>query len=375
MRGHLTVAIIFALSSFAQNTKSLPAPPDVSLQLSTEGDQHQFHLGELIPVRLSYRAEVPGKYTWVSRSEKLDGGGGLEVSCSPAAEPAYSPPTPDLGKFSEMLNEPCGGVGGGSGGGCGDCDWEQGLSQDGLGFGIMPLNTYVRFRTPGTYTCVALAAEVTMVLPDENIRPALLLRSNPLVLTIVSDSAWALAATISYAEAYDKLCQGDDVPQRHSLQCFDIAERITYLDTLDSLATEVRFFDGRSHGWENGFWNAIQHTSHPSDALRLMVTRLQDPDFQVSSTVLESLAAWDIRIESPDAFQTAAPETYHAAAVEKLRKYVRLLGNSLSNKNANVLRQSAETYRTFAEQKYCEQQPMIQKQERNQVLTAAGIKP
>jgi len=44
MRGHLTVAIIFALSSFAQNTKSLPAPPDVSLQLSTEGINTSFIL-------------------------------------------------------------------------------------------------------------------------------------------------------------------------------------------------------------------------------------------------------------------------------------------------------------------------------------------
>jgi hypothetical protein len=38
---------------------------------------------------------------------------------------------------------------------------------------------------------------------------------------------------------------------------------------------------------------------------------------------------------------------------------LRLLGSSLSNKNSNVLRESAKTYRTLAERKYCEQQPQI----------------
>jgi hypothetical protein len=377
MRGQLTVAgvLILQLSSFAQNTKPLPAPADVSLQLSVEGDQHQFHLGELIPVRYSYSADTPGKYDWVGQNKKLEGGRGLEISCSPTAEPASSQPSPALGKFDEMLNTPCGGVDAGFGSGCGDCDWEQPLSPAALGFGPVPLNTYLRFRRPGVYTCVSSSADVATAFTDERIRPALLLKSNPLSLTIVSDPAWAQSAALSYAGAYNHLCQGDDVPQLHSLQCFDIAERITYLDTLDSLAVEVKFFDGRSHGWENGFWDAIQQTSQPSDALRLMTNRIQDPDFQVSATVLESLAAWDLGMESPDAFQTSTPETYHADAVDKLRKYVQLLGSSLSNKSADVLRQSAEAYRAFAEQKYCERQPLIQREERNQILTAIGSQP
>jgi hypothetical protein len=45
-----------------------------------------------------------------------------------------------------------------------------------------------------------------------------------------------------------------------------------------------------------------------------------------------------------------------------------LLGSSLANKNSNVLRESAKTYRTLAERKYCEQQPLIPTPERNQVL-------
>jgi hypothetical protein len=62
---------------------------------------------------------------------------------------------------------------------------------------------------------------------------------------------------VLYAEAYDELCRGDDVPEHRSLQCFGIAAWITYLDTFPSLSAEVRFFDGRNHGWENGFWEQL----------------------------------------------------------------------------------------------------------------------
>jgi hypothetical protein len=159
-----------------------------------------------------------------------------------------------------MLNAPCGGIGGGLGSGCGDCDAEYPLTETALSFGVVPLNTHVTFRTPGTYTCEASSAVITTASRDEKIRPALLVNSNPVSLTIVNDPGWAHSAALAYAyaDAYEKLCRGDEVAEHHFLQCSDVARRITYLDTADSLAVEVKFFDGRNHGWENGFWDAIQ---------------------------------------------------------------------------------------------------------------------
>jgi hypothetical protein len=55
---------------------------------------------------------------------------------------------------------------------------------------------------------------------------------------------------------------------------YDVARRITYLDTLELLAKEVKLFDGRSHGRNNGFWDAIQHSSIPGQAVRLMSARI-----------------------------------------------------------------------------------------------------
>lgn len=368
----LALVPILLLPSFAQGVgRPVSAPDDVVLRLEAEGS-HQFHLGEFIPIKFSYAANAPGKYLWVADNANLEGGHSLEISCSPAAERVRQLPSrAEELAFDEMLMAPCGGVGGGSGGGCGDCTGEVPLVAAPLTFGIVPLNTYVRFRTQGTYTCQASSAEITATFRNEKIRPALLVMSNPIVLNIVEDPAWAHSADAEYADAYDKVCRGDDVAEHRFLQCSDVARRITYLDTADSLATEVHMFDGRSHGWDNGFWGAIRESSYPQQALRLMTLRVQEPDFQPSTDVLEWLASSELRMEVPDAFQDSKPSTYHAQAVEKLRKYVRLLGNSLSKKDRAAVRESANTYRTFAEQQYCEGESLISKEERNRMLATA----
>lgn len=372
------VVFILELWSFTQRVEPVPAPADVALQLGTEGGEHQFHLGELIPIRFSYRADNPGRYIWAGNGTKLAGGHSLEIACSPTAERVkrYSTAPDDIA-FGQILNADCGGVGfgGGIGGGCGDCDGELPLTTAALTFGIVPLNTYVRFRTPGIYTCQGSSAEITASSRDEKIRPALLVKSNSITVTIVDDPAWAHPAATEYADTYDKLCRADDVAEHRSSQCFDVAERITYLDTAESLAIEVRGIDGRNHGWENGFWDAIRQSSHPREALHMMTSRIQEPDFKVSPSVLEWLASLELRIEVPDAFQGGMPANYRALAVEKLRKYVRLLGNSLSRKNSDVLPESAKAYRTFAEQKYCERESLISMEERSQVLAAIAHRP
>ncbi len=361
---------MLALSAFAQSVKPVPAPDDIAIKLETEGGV-QFHLGELIPIKFSYSAKVAERYFWVGNGAKLAQGKPLDITCSPAEEQVRNrQPLPERTTFWQMLSATCSGVGAASGGigGCRDCDGDVALTNAALAFGVVPLNRYVRFRTPGTYTCQASSAEVTAASRGEKIRPALLIESNPIVLTMVNDPGWAHDAATAYKEAYDKFCRGDDVVEHRVLQCFDIAGRMTYLDTADSLAAEVSAFDGRNHGWANGFWDAIRQSSYPREALRLMKRRIQEPDFQVSTDILEWLANSELKMEVPDAFQSGTPATYHAQAVEKLRKYVRLLGNGLARKNSDVLTDSAKTYRTFAEQEYCEGQSMISKKEQNKVL-------
>jgi hypothetical protein len=377
----LTAVAVFILvpPSLGQRVERVEVSAgDVALELGIEGGQQQFHLGELIPIKFSLSANGPSRYIWVGNVAKLAGGRSIEISCSPQAERVTPYPTSmDDQAFGLMLNAVCGGmgVGGGSGGGCGDCDGEVPLTTAKVSFGMVPMNTYVRFRTPGTYTCQGLSSEITAASRDEKTRPALLVKSNPITLTIVDDPAWARPAASAYQDAYDKLCRSDDDARQSLSQCFDISERITYLDTAESLAIEVKEFDGRNHGWDNGFWNAIQRSSQPPEALRLMTSRMQESDFLVSTDVLEWLASFELRLEVPDAFQCDMPTAYHAQAVEKLRKYVRLLGSSLSTKNADALSESAKTYHTFAEQKHCEGNLLISTQEQNQVRATFADRP
>jgi len=262
-----------------------------------------------------------------------------------------------------MLVAPCGSVGVGPGfSSCTDCWAEQPLTENALNIGTVPLNKYVRFRTAGTYTCEASAADVTAAPRDDKYRPALLLTSNAIVLTIVNDPVWARTAASTYGGAYGKLCRGE----HFSIQCSDIAERLTYLDTADSLAEEVKWFNNGYQGWDNDFWAAIQHSSQPREALRLMTSRMQESDFQVSDEIIEWLASTELRIEVPDAFR-GDPATYHDEAVELLRKYVRLLGSTLSKKDPIVLRESVKTYQNLAEQRYCGE-ALIQSDEQNSIL-------
>ena len=374
----LTIGLVlfFLSSSSAQDIAPVPAPADVALKLGTEADQHRFHLGELIPLTFSYSATIPGRYIWVSQSSTLAGGRSVEITCKPAAERVNGIPKSgaDL-TFARILNAPCGGVGGGVFGGCADCDTEYPLTKKALAFGVVPMNEYIRFCTPGTYTCQASSAQVTSTSRDEYIRPALLLKSNLIVLTIVGDPGWALSTALANARVYDTLCRGDDVAERRFLECTDVARRITYLDTVESLTVEVKFFDGRSHGWDSGFWDAIQHSSKPEEAVRLMSARIQEPDFEVSPSVMEWMASSALRMEVPEAFESGTPATYHAQAIEKLRVYVRLLGGSLNQKNSTVLDESAKTYSNFADQKYCEPESLIPAEEQNNVLTGLGARP
>jgi len=369
------VVLVFLLSSFGQSSRPVSAPDDVVLTLGTDGDGRQFRLGELIPVRFSYNAKVPGTYIWVGQSKKLAGGQSLEISCSPSTQRVSTPSSsPDEVTFDQLLNV-CGGVGGGIGGGCGDCDGEYPLSAIALTLDVVPLNTYVRFLTPGIYTCEASSADITTSPRNEKIRPALLVKSNPVVLNIVDDAAWAHSAAAAYAGAYEEFCRGDDLAQDRFLQCSDVARRITFLDTADSLATEVKWFDGRNHGWENGFWDAIQHSSQPQEALRFMAARIQEPDFRASTDVLEWLAGSELAMEVPNAFHSGTVATYHALALEKLRKYVRLLGGSLSQKDPSAFSDSVRTYRTFADRNYCEPQSLISGDEQDRAVSGPGILP
>jgi hypothetical protein len=210
----VTVGLVLfvLLSSSAQDVAPVPAPPDVAFKFATEADLHRFHLGELKPITFSYSSTIPGRYIWVTRGTTLAGGRSVEITCKPAVESVSGNSESDAGlTFERVLNAPCMGLGAGGFGVCADCDGEYPLTEKPLGFGAVPMNEYVRFCAPGTYTCQASSAQVTSASRNEELRPALLLKSDPIILTVVDDPAWAHSAVLANASAYERLCRGDDL--------------------------------------------------------------------------------------------------------------------------------------------------------------------
>jgi hypothetical protein len=370
MFGLLTILLLIPLFSYAQKSIPIPAPDDVSLRFSTEDGRNEYHLGEPIKVKFSFSGSARSRDLYVDLSPDCAWGVDgcrMEVKCEPAGEPVV---TADYfgtyDKFQRVLVGACQGKGipleARWGGICG-CD-VVGFLRNSPVYGPFPLSSYVRLRVPGNYTCYATSTQVVTSIHGERFST----RSSPLELTLIDDPSWAHTAALEYADRYEKLCNTKEKPE--SLQeCVDIATRITSLDTLDSLAIEVKHVKGQAFYW-NGFWNAIWSSSHPREALRFMTKRMQDPDFRVDRDFLQELVIRSLQLDSPGIFQSSEPAIYQSQALEKLREHVRLLGSSLPNKNADTIDKSLQAYRSLAELRQCDGHPLIPDEERELVLAA-----
>jgi hypothetical protein len=356
-------------------SQPIMAPDDVHLSLRTANERDHFRVGEPIPVEASYSANSQ-QYIYVTNAAKLAGGYPLQIECTPKVESIFQADRAvraQQSRFQEILVDPtCGaGIGGGIGGGCGDCDGEITLGSSPLRFANWDLNKYVRFSHSGTYSCRATSAQITTAQKEEKYRSALLLQSNLLTVTLTDDPAWAHAEANALGANYRTDCRTIDNFDKRFAHCADIATRLSYLDTLDALAAKIHLLDGINRGWDNGFWESIETTSHLNDAVKLLTGRIQDADVAVSASVLYWLASSATKSEIPDAFQPgAAPSVYYAEATEQLRKYVRLLGSSLAKKNADALSESLQTYKRIAAQPSCSNGPLIPDVERNTVVQA-----
>ncbi|HET9743601.1 MAG TPA: hypothetical protein VFQ00_12685 [Terriglobales bacterium] len=361
-----SVLLMLANLGQAQAPEPIPAPDDILFQFQTQSGQTRFHLGETIPVTFTFSSSSQGQYVFTDCGAWHRP---MNISCSPATDiPIRSLAHPEFNEFERMLS-PCLGPG-----------WSDGYygCAEPIPLGVTPvrfpapLSRYVRFSAPGRYACVATSTQVGKIAGG-NSGPPLMTKSEPLTFEIVDDPNWSHAAAEAYDQTYAKFCRTDDLKEAQQQRCFDIADRIANLDTIESLATEIKYFDGKQHSWDNGFWTAILATSYPTDGLRLLSERMQAADFQVSAETVKLLAIWDLKAQTPDAFSGAAPALYHEQAVAVLRRYVRLFGRSLRRKKADNLGFSANTYHEIANQQQCGSEPLISQEEQEQTLSAAGL--
>lgn len=163
----LALGLLFASSGLCCAQSSGPAPPSVALRLSLATDQAEFHIGETIPIQLSFSASVRNRYqinmAQYDRSGRMEYERFILVPASGAVDP---------------LAGRAGGVGGGLTGFkfLDDEPWTITLN----------LNEWLRFTQPGNYR---LTVESQRVGVKDSSNPfgtsPVSVRSNEIALRII----------------------------------------------------------------------------------------------------------------------------------------------------------------------------------------------
>jgi hypothetical protein len=130
--GIAAVVLLFLTSAIAQNENASGTkeehPPDLHYAIATKDGRTLFHLGEAIEIEESYSADNPQKYLLLSLPQQVKGHA-AHVTVEPSS--GVIDRVQDNGKrnANSILQANClYGLGGGIGGGCGDCDSRRSLS-------------------------------------------------------------------------------------------------------------------------------------------------------------------------------------------------------------------------------------------------------
>lgn len=366
---------LLAAQTSASNEKQiipLPQPPDLRLFLQAEDGRAEFHLGELVKLKVGYSSPIAGKYVVIRGGSLQPGEHSFDIQCTPSAtvRDVRKPlPGVDVGR---MLNSGpgCGvGLGSGFGGGCGDCSGEIQVTEKPDWWFPVLLNYMQQFAQHGEYTCTATASDVRLVSSSKEMPIIYRLTSEPLKLAVAEDAAWSKRSLDAAAQDWEtRRCA--EQKENEFLGCSEDAQTIRFLNTDDSLRAAVTFYPGPS-GWGTGedFFKAIMENPNRKLALKLLRKRTLEKDFPVTETLAMLIVGMEIGESSPAAYDPASdPSVFHEQAISKLWEYLHELGVSLSRKKSKAQGESKNTFEQLATRKYCNEDPLFTDDEVQTVL-------
>jgi hypothetical protein len=370
-------------------------PPGLIFELGTKGGQKAFHLGEIIELEERYSADAPKKYYVLAQPANVEGGYSTKLSILPDED--LIDRTTATGRVSAqaILIANCMGYGisGGASGVCADCGGRLMLGREPIRFPYA-LNYRFTIAKPGHYTIAARAGNIVLSNAASEQEKALEVTSKPLEIEILRDENWAsqqLAQAVSSFEAAKRnyqlerwderpvaSLQGDELMRETKIakEMNDAAQVIRFLDTEESLAQAVRFYDGSLTlaGYANPFWNAVLESSHRKLAVKLLADRMLGEDFLASEDFVDVLTAMSIQQEQPEVFNRgddAARKQLSLRTVEILKGYVLGLGKSLAAKEPAAREAGAKTFEHYAAQKYCSNEALIETGVAREILLRA----
>src|SRR5258706_726070 len=186
--GSLTPVLLLAIAAGQPSTSSEPPfDPNVVLQVSTASDRSEFHIGETIPIRLSFSSAVKNRYQ--INMARYDRSGRMEYeqfSVSPAD-----------GAVDPLASRP-GGIGGG-------LTTYKFLSAEPSTI-TLNLNEWLRFTRPGEYELAVTSLRVGMKDPSRAVGESpVTARAHPVKLRIVpATRAWQKAVFDEAVAALDQ---------------------------------------------------------------------------------------------------------------------------------------------------------------------------
>jgi hypothetical protein len=329
-------------------------PPGLLFVLTTKNGEKLFHLGEVIEIEEDYSSSIPGQYSLLQNSQKVEGGSPSSLTIVPKA--GVIDRVHQTGRLSAatILYSRCmgEGIGFGEESFCADCDGVYKLGIEPIHFPYI-LNYRLALTVPGDYTIQAKAANV---VSTGDVSKPIQVTSTQLKIKIVRDDNWShqqlRLAVDRFEEAQHKYLlngwnasdpgPGKVVQQTETaLEMVKSAEIIRFLDTEESLREAVRLFDGspRIAMYENTFLKAILESSRRDLAVPLLASRMLDDDFLASVDFIDMLTALTIRIEEPFAFERADLSSWqqlNPRTLDILRGYVLALDHSLGSKRSGA---------------------------------------
>jgi len=253
MRASFCLAFLFVLQ--AQS----PDPKAVKLTVRTKGDQTIFHIGELIPLELSFTSAPENNYQINTATHDRSGPLGAE---SYLVEPNTGWDDPLALYFQSY--------GGFSGGGLSGF---QKLSEHPAVI-HRALNEWVRFNQPGRYHVVVTSSRVSRVGAEFLSKPREV-PSDGLWLTVIPATPEWQAATLGEALAHDK----------NETRAIAM---LRYLGTPAAAREMARRLNDQNAAYE--FKLGLASTPAREAALKSLDELLNDPDFPVNGLFLDTMS-------------------------------------------------------------------------------------
>jgi hypothetical protein len=314
---------ILALLCFVSCGYSQNAPPtdsNVILHVSAAGEQNQFHIGEKIPLELSYSTAVKDRYQ--INMAQYDRSGRMEYE--------HFHVTPEGGAVDPLANR-VGGIGGGL-----------------TGFKFLDvqpwtitlnLNEWVRFTKPGEYLLTIDSNRVSMRDPAAQLGVSpITVHSNEIKLKVIpATHEWQAQV---FKQAVAELDEPDpkDLAQmeQHAKSKRAALERLRFLGTPDSIRELTRRMRGEDQGGLDYICMlGVAYSPLPDVARSAVQEALADPNHPITQNFL-----YMMRTLSPeDRADSMNPESWR----EEQRQTLQQLIAALPKKTGKALTVSLST--------------------------------